>query len=392
MGATAHLGRAIDELRNADLESSSIEIIAHELVELRRQIDWLEGEWSRRVAFFDHHDGRALEGHSSTTAFLKHRCRMSAGRSARALSLGQRIQVVPQIEKAFEVGELSLDQVRTVTDLPEHLDQELIRDESTLGAALAELSVADSRRIVTYWRNGVDCAGSELSATEQWDRRYLFASRTLGGMVKIDGLLDAEAGEAFLAGLGAITPVPGMGDTRSAAQRRADGLIDLVRAFLDSGQAPGREKPHVLVLADVESLCGHGGGTHESSSGIVMTPQQIRQIACDCAISRVVFGPDSQPVDIGRASRVVPPAMARAVIARDRHCTYRGCDRPARWCDIHHIEHWADGGITALCNLRLLCRYHHTLLHRQEAAAFGPPPPIDNPNMLVAGASHSGYG
>jgi hypothetical protein len=36
------------------------------------------------------------------------------------------------------------------------------------------------------------------------------------------------------------------------------------------------------------------------------------------------------------------------------------CDR---FVDVHHIQHWADGGKTSLDNLVLLCRNHHRLVH-----------------------------
>lgn len=106
-------------------------------------------------------------------------------------------------------------------------------------------------------------------------------------------------------------------------------------------------------------------------NGHVLTPEQVRRYACDCTISRVVFGPGSEPLDIGRATRTVPAAIRRALKVRDRHCQHpTGCDRPARWCDAHHKQHWADGGPTALWNLTLLCRYHHTL----EPQTGRPPP------------------
>ncbi|MBP9089359.1 MAG: HNH endonuclease, partial [Kofleriaceae bacterium] len=47
----------------------------------------------------------------------------------------------------------------------------------------------------------------------------------------------------------------------------------------------------------------------------------------------------------------------------------------SRYVDGHHIEHWANGGETALSNLMVLCSAHHTLLHeggcRVEADANG---------------------
>lgn len=94
------------------------------------------------------------------------------------------------------------------------------------------------------------------------------------------------------------------------------------------------------------------------------TPQAIsgeaaRRLACDARISRIITDGESEPLDVGRTTRTIPPALRRAVIARDEHCTAPGCDRPPAWCDVHHEVHWVDGGPTALWNLRLLCRLHH---------------------------------
>ncbi|MBN2114118.1 MAG: HNH endonuclease, partial [Acidimicrobiia bacterium] len=67
-----------------------------------------------------------------------------------------------------------------------------------------------------------------------------------------------------------------------------------------------------------------------------------------------------------RATRIIPPALRKALELRDQHCTHPGCQVPARWCDAHHIQHWADGGKTDLSNLRLLCRKHHHDTHHHQ--------------------------
>lgn len=74
---------------------------------------------------------------------------------------------------------------------------------------------------------------------------------------------------------------------------------------------------------------------------------------------------DSPPqiLDVSRATRVVPPALRRALTVRDGGCRFPGCDRPAVWTDAHHIWSWATGGPTALDNLILLCRAHHRAVH-----------------------------
>jgi 5-methylcytosine-specific restriction protein A len=94
-----------------------------------------------------------------------------------------------------------------------------------------------------------------------------------------------------------------------------------------------------------------------------VTPETARRLACDAKVSRIITDGGSQPLDVGRSSKVIPPALRRAVIVRDGGCRFPGCGRPPSWCDAHHILHWADGGRTALDNLLLLCRPHHRAVH-----------------------------
>jgi hypothetical protein len=126
------------------------------------------------------------------------------------------------------------------------------------------------------------------------------------------------------------------------------------------------------LVCDLEALAGIAGGLHENEDGRVMTLAEIRKLACDSSVSRILLGAESEVIDVGRKTRIIPAALRRAIIARDRHCTWPGgCDRGPRWCDIHHVQHWADGGGTRPDNLTLLCRYHHTLTHQTEGR--GPP-------------------
>lgn len=168
-----------------------------------------------------------------------------------------------------------------------------------------------------------------------------------------------------------LMPQPGEDDERTPRQRRHDALEDLARNYLDHGDSPtvGGEKPHIMVLADLDALQGIAGGTHETLSGEILDVEAVRRLACDASISRIVLGPDSEILDVGRKTRVWSPAQRRAIIARDRHCVEPGCDRPPDWCDIHHIEHWADGGETTVDKGELRCRYHHTKEHIRQAIA-----------------------
>jgi hypothetical protein len=77
----------------------------------------------------------------------------------------------------------------------------------------------------------------------------------------------------------------------------------------------------------------------------------------------ILGGPCSQPLEVGRATRVVQPAQRSALAVRDGGCVFPGCSRPLAWCEAHHLRHWLHGGPTDLANLALLCRSHHHAVH-----------------------------
>jgi Domain of unknown function (DUF222)/HNH endonuclease len=122
------------------------------------------------------------------------------------------------------------------------------------------------------------------------------------------------------------------------------------------------ERPHLAVVVDAEVLAGGSGRSELSHTGAVH-PEVVRRLGCDASLTRVVMAGDSQVLDVGRRTQVVSPPMRKAVVMRDRHCRFPGCDRPQSWSDAHHVLHWAQGGSTCLSNLLLLCRRHHRMVH-----------------------------
>jgi hypothetical protein len=80
-------------------------------------------------------------------------------------------------------------------------------------------------------------------------------------------------------------------------------------------------------------------------------------------VTRVLLDQDSMVIDVGRAKPRIVGATRKALKLRDQHCRWPGCERPASFCDGHHLTHWIDGGETNLDNLVLLCRRHHRMVH-----------------------------
>jgi hypothetical protein len=150
---------------------------------------------------------------------------------------------------------------------------------------------------------------------------------------------------------------------------RADALAEIAETYLNitSGDASTADRYQVVVhvtaetLDSVQALSDAAGQCH-LDDGPHVTAETSLRIGCDCSIVRLVENENGEPLSIGRKSRVIPPAIRRALRFRDHGCRFPGCTNTF-FIDGHHIEHWADGGVTSLDNLVQLCRHHHRLVH-----------------------------
>ena len=369
------LRSALEEWVNEDVEHLHLDRLADDLVELEHVSGLLEVERLRRISTFEERSGPHHFGYPSLTAFLKHRCRMASGRAHRIVTRSRVFRTARTTIRAWTAGRLSTDQAAVLLEQAVTLPNQFAEGEDRLVDVVEDFGVTDTRKALEYWRQSVDGPGTASDELAQHDLRGVSLSESLGGMGHIEGWTTPSALQALRAALEALMPPPLPGDTRTPRQRRHDALEDLARHFLDHGDPPtvGGEKPHINLVCDLPALRGVAGALHETENGHLVTVMELRALACDCSLSRIVFGPDGEIIDVGRRTRVVPTALRRALIARDRHCTWPECDRDPRWCDAHHIEHWANGGKTEASNLRLLCRYHHTLTHQQGAKDRAPP-------------------
>jgi hypothetical protein len=156
----------------------------------------------------------------------------------------------------------------------------------------------------------------------------------------------------------------GAGERLTHGQRCADAFTDICRIALASGHLPdnGGDRPQLTVTIDLRHLRDQLG-IATLDTGHTITAATARRLACDATIIPAVLNGPSQTLDIGRERRLFTGPIRRALILRDRGCAFPACDRPPRWCDGHHIHHWADGGPTNPTNGVLVCQFHHRLLH-----------------------------
>ena len=286
---------------------------------------------------------------------------------------GRAMEQLPAVQAAYLAGQLTADQVETIAEIvqPEHLDRARAQDVDLTVITDALISIATSQphralqaAVGTYLAR-LDPDGAEPDPTEE---RSLTLAQHPDGSWTLGGALDAVGGDRVATTLEAIAAAGrGEGDTRTRAQRHADALVQLCDLALSSGALPilRTVKPHVVVTINDRDLAdpAPGHGTATTGTGAAISAARARWIACDSTVARVVMGPDSVPLDVGRTQRLIPPHLRRALDTRDRGCVFTGCTAPTWWCDAHHLLHWALGGETSLENSALLCERHHTKVH-----------------------------
>lgn len=355
----------LDDLENL-VDKLAGEDPAVDVVRLRRLVDRLEYQWLRAVGDADRRGVWADDGFRSPAAWLRHRCRLPGWGP---VTLARKLHDLPATAEAFAAGEISRPHAQVLAHAanPERAEQ-LRAGEAELVDAARLTDAHTFHQIVRRVTDALDGDHGAKTANDRYQRRRLHASTTLDGMVAIDGLLDPEAGQVVVSALeAAMESAYRPDDGRSRPQRRADALVDLLRAgaaHLEVG--PGRaHRPHLTTVVDLSLLEARGPadliGQIRTDAAFLgrLAPETLRRIACDCAISRVITDGPSQVLDVGRTTRTISAATWRALVVRDGGCTEPGCDVPPEWCEVHHIEHWLDGGETKLSNLRLVCTPHH---------------------------------
>ena len=162
---------------------------------------------------------------------------------------------------------------------------------------------------------------------------------------------DAEA-------TGGETPVP------SRAQACAEALGELVDRGSGVPEGSGKlpEPEIVVILNDTGDT--EDGGELTDDDGNHLSPHILRFIIAAAMIRPLEVSGSGDPLRMGRTLRYANRHQRRALLARDGGCIFPGCDRPASWCDAHHVDEWDNNGPTDINNLGLLCRHHHRVTHR----------------------------
>jgi hypothetical protein len=291
------------------------------------------------------------------------RCEIGLSAAREKVRTAHALRALPAISAAFEQGQLSYSKVRALTRAAH------VHDEDLLLAYALSTTAENVEERCRQIRNVAP--ESAHHARRAWQNRSLTMWRderrgVLRIMVEVpieEGELIARALDCAVAagevatdiGPDAIAEPKGM----AWSAQQADALVAVAKSYLGGGHGDegGATADHyqVVVHADTKSL---GGGAGRADLPI----DTVRRLLCDCSVVTVIEDANGNPLDVGRKQRTVSTALKRALLARDRRCTFPGCHRK-RYLDGHHLIHWIHGGATTPDNMTLLCTHHHRMLH-----------------------------
>ena len=315
------------------------------------------------------------KGWRSVTGWLKQHARMSGATAAAKMRAARVLDHLPATRQAFDAGEVCFEQVKAITRFARPGTVDLLAEHESMLLEQAETLTVDTFNVAMCHWNERATQHLDPEPEAATKDQYMHLSESMGawfGEIKL-GAEDGAIVSKVLDEIGREIHEQQQRDGRVAhvldpftygSEIRGLALVEMARRASAYDPATMRyREPAISLIITLDDLAQ--GLDAETTSGKWIPGETVKRLRCTSAITPIVVKSlsDPQPLDVGRTSRDPSPSQRKAVIARDRHCIFPGCDMPPERCEIHHRKHWADDGPTDANNLDLLCVRHHHLNH-----------------------------
>ena len=344
----------------------TLDDLAAEICTLTGRINAANHRWLLLIAEFDRRKGWADSVTQSCAHWLNWKCGVAMGAAREKVRVARALEKLPKISVAMANGALSYSKVREITRVAS------AATEDTL-LMIAEHGTAQHvEKLVRAFRRCQEAEELSREARQQLARGVNFRYDDDGSLV-LTCRLPAETGALVMKALDiavdrpqALQDVPAgtsIEPVRFSA-RRADALARIAESFLahEAIEAKGADRHQIVVHVAAETLRSRVAGCCEIEHGPSIAAETARRFACDASVVELIENADGEPLDVGRKTRTISEPLRRLLEARDKGCRFPGCAN-SRYIDMHHIEHWANGGTTKPSNLLSLCRFHHRAVH-----------------------------
>ncbi|MCP3976882.1 MAG: DUF222 domain-containing protein [bacterium] len=369
----ARIRADLAEVSMVELDGSAGDSLSTRLVDLLELRERLEAELARVSSQWEKRRAWEADGSLSPVAWLTHRAPLAAPDTRQLVKIAKVINEAPQLAEALHAGDTTAGHVAALARVMSPRRRALLAEhEDVLTKQARRLTVKDFVLLARRWAALADDHIAGDDHDEHQPHNEVHAAVTMDGWLDGKFRLNPIAGAQLLGAFDHLAPpdaVDSPDGVRSLSERRGDALADLANWYHE-GAKPGANPPSLNAVVDVATLNGDppdlAQGRCELAGVGPITQATLAQIACGATLTRLVMAGESLILDMGRKVRLATPAQARAIRIRDTGCIFPSCDRPAHWCDIHHVDEWADGGLTDVARMVCLCRRHHTLIHNSK--------------------------
>jgi len=344
----------------------TIDELAIEICTLAGHINAANHRLLLLIAEFDQRNGWSDGGTQSCAHWLNWKCGIAMGAAREKVRVARALEKLPKVSAAMASGALSYSKVREITRVGNAANEDYLLTIAEHGTA------AHVERLVRAYRRCQEAEELSREQRQQENRRVSYRYDDDGSLVLIchlpaeTGALVMNALDIAVDGVPAYEDVPaGTSRERVAfSRRRADALARVAESFLahDVLESPGTDRQQIIVHVAAETLRTSQAGCCEIEHGPSIPAATARRFSCDASLVTLVEDKDGEPLNVGRKTRIISAPLRRLLTARDKGCRFPGCAN-ARYIDMHHIKHWANGGETKPSNLVSLCRFHHRAVH-----------------------------
>jgi len=330
---------------------------------------------AEKLAEMDVTRAHESEGAASVTVWARREICQDAGITRAQVRSVSMTRTMHQVREAALEGRLSQRHLQSFTYAITHCGagQVFLRETEMVEAATSA-TPKDFHERVRHLRFRLFPDDLDKAYLDGMARRDLKLSKTLGGW-HLTGFLDIEVGAMLDAVLRNLSVPRDAGDDRSPADRRMDGLEQLLKTTLEHGlPSDNGIRPHLSVVVTAETLKTVARGDRpmigELEPAILqgfgpIGPVLLSVLMDDGEITPILvkdIEPNPEILDVGRTHRRATPRQARAISFRQAGtCASPGCHHPIAH---NHHRHWfSNGGRTNLNDMDGRCSKCHTLIH-----------------------------
>jgi len=390
-----------------ELMGQPIDVLDTALAAAKAKRDEAELKIAAITAVVDSSQAFQDHGHRSVNGYLKQQLNCSTADARRLKLRGRLFNQYPDIGDALGLSRVGVRQVDLLADAEKHpVAGDLFAEFAPMLTEQAEgLEYADFATAVKHFVMHADPDGS--FDDQQFHEDHRTASVAINnGAVNVhasggDPLRAAEMKAVFdkavqaefdkdcetrrcLHGDDALAhPLP-----RDSEQRKFDAMYQIFLAWVTVPVDGKRPEPLVNFVIDpttgVDALIRHGfldditdNDDNEpvdpstrrcaTSTGIPVHPDVVLRAMLRGSARRVMVDAHDVIINMGRKQRLFTGKAREAAQLLAIRCGHRGCDVPAEFCDVDHIDEWAaDNGETNQVNALPECGVHDRWKHQQR--------------------------